>query len=312
MSPPPPSLGALNSDELLRHGEVAEQSGDLIAAIAAYEGAAEDDDARVRAQACFRLGRVSWRQARYDAAIEAFRRARVLATQLADEELRARTENGVGAVHYARGEYAKARSWYGKALARSRDDAMRARILVNLGVIANIEGRLEEAERHYAQSRAVFAMVGDSEGEALALHNLGMVHADLGQWPHAHADYQRCLHLFERLGNRAMVANVFVNRAELAVARGQFAQAVTACDRAVAIYVQLGDQVGLGEALRWKGRALHHLGELARAERSLNEAVQIAHRTQAHLLEADASRELATVRASLDSAEKLRKVDAED
>ena len=266
------------------------------AAIAAYETVDEQAAAGPAAQAAFRLGRISWRQGRYEAALSEFERARTRSLQLNDRELCARSENGIGAVYYARGEYKQARTWYSQALARTTDDTMRARIHLNLGVIANIEGDLEEARRNYVESRRVFGEVHDVDGEALALHNVGMLHADLAQWSEANVAYQRCLELFEKLGNTAMVANVLVNRSELLVARGDLMPAIESCDRALTVYEQLGDEVGRGEALRWKGHALRRAGNGDLAERLLTESVRIAHRTHARLLEAESARELGSLR----------------
>ena len=202
------------ADELLAQGERAEQAGDLPGAIAAYEAVDESGAPAPAALAAFRLGRISWRQSRYEAALSEFERARIRALQLDDREFCARAENGIGAVYYARGEYKQARNWYRQALTRTTDDGMRARIHLNLGVIANIEGDLEEARKNYVESGRVFSEVRDVEGEALALHNVAMLHSDLAQWTEANVAYERCLELFERLGNAAMVANVLVNRSD--------------------------------------------------------------------------------------------------
>lgn len=293
--------------DLIRQGEDAEQAGDLAAATTAYRAAADSDDSGTVAQALFRLGRVAWRQGRYDTAVESLERALALALQSGDTELRARVENGIGAVHYARGAYGEARKWYRSAIAHTGDRAMRARTSLNLGVIANIEGALDDARAHYEESRGVFAQVGDRDGEALALHNLGMLHADRRQWPEARAAYARCAELFEQLGNEAMLASVRVNHSELLIQCGDLAGAVAECDRAIEVLECTGDEVGRGEALHWKGHALRRLGAVDEAERLLSEAVRIAHRTHARLLEAEASRELGGLRAAAGNAGDARR-----
>jgi tetratricopeptide (TPR) repeat protein len=295
------------ADELLTQGERAEQAGDLPGAIAAYEAVDEGGAPGAAALAAFRLGRISWRQSRYEAALSEFERARIRALQLEDRELCARAENGIGAVYYARGEYKLARTWYRQALTRTTDDGMRARIHLNLGVIANIEGDLEEARKNYVESGRVFSEVRDVEGEALALHNVAMLHADLAQWTEANVAYERCLELFEQLGNAAMVANVLVNRSELLVARGDIGPAIESCDRALGVYEQLGDEVGRGEALRWKGHALRRTGDTQLAERLLTESVRIAHRAHARLLEAESARELGALRGELGDVAEARR-----
>jgi tetratricopeptide (TPR) repeat protein len=61
---------------------------------------------------------------------------------------------------------------------------------------------------------------------------------------------------------------------------------------ALAIFDDIGAEVLRGTALRWKGRALRELGQYAGAERALTEAMRIAHRSQARLLEAESMLEL--------------------
>jgi len=281
--------------EAIRRGEDAEREGDFLQASAAYEAARDDPDPLVAGDAHFHLGRAAWRQGRFDVAIAAFEAARAIALQHGADTLRAQTENGIGAVHYARGEYAQARAAYDVALAFTSDPVMRAKIQLNLGVIANIEGDLPTARAMYARSRSVFREAGDTAFEALALYNLGMLHADQREWDEADEAYRLTLDVCEARGDRQMLANVLVNRSEVSSGRGRHDDAIAGCDRALTIYVELGDEVGRGEALRWKGHALRLLGRPGASERVLLEAVRSAQRTQVLLLEAEASREIGEI-----------------
>jgi tetratricopeptide (TPR) repeat protein len=246
----------------------------------------------VLAETRFRLGRVAWRQGRFDEALAHYDEARGLAQQLDDVELRARVENGVGAVHYSRGAYAQARASYRVALELAHKDALRAKALLNLGVIANVESDFEAARGFYARSRDAFRRAGDISGEALVLHNIGMLCSDLERWEEADEAFDRCLTLCEGQGNRQMVANVLINRSELLCARGQFDAAAAECSRALAIYTETGDEVGRGEAMRLQAHAERRAGRHEAAVRLLREAVRIAARHQSALLEAEAAREL--------------------
>ena len=286
----------MTGPDAIRAGEAAEHGGDLVLATAAYQSALDHADRAVVADANFHLGRVAWRQGRYDDALAAYTRARALAVEADATEVRARVENGIGAVHYARGEYAQARAAYGVALELTHEASLRAKIALNLGVIANIEGDLEEARDQYQRSRALFKEARDLAGEALTLHNIGMLHADLEEWDEADEAYQRCLELCEPQGNRQMIANVLLNRSELSCARERYGDAVASCDLALSIYSAIGDEVGRGEAMRWKGHALRYMGQLDAAERALNEAARVSHRTQVKLLEAETMRDLGAVR----------------
>lgn len=285
--------------EQLAAGERAEAAGDYVAAAAAYTAVVEVPDVQLAAQANFCLGRVKWRQGRFDAALNAFDAARVLADRLGDDALTARVANGIGAVHYARGDFAAARRAYAAAQLHTNDHAMQGKIILNLGVIENIEGNLLAALDHYARAFALFQESTDSDSATLALHNRGMVEADLERWDAADASFQAAFVNAAEAGNREMVAKTLVNRSEVLVARGDPAQAVKLCDEALIIYADVGDEVGRGEALRWRAHASARTGHVASAERDATEAQQIAIRCGARLLEAEAARELGGLRARL-------------
>ena len=282
--------------ERLAAGERAETAGDYVAAGAAYRAVAALPDEALAAEAHFRLGRVSWRQGRFDAALSAFESARALAERGSWSELQARVENGIGAVHYARGDYREARLAYAAAQARTHDDAMRGKIILNLGVIENIQGDLDAARAHYERAYLLFMETGDLESATLALHNRGMVEADLAQWEAADASFFAALDLATDAGNSEMIAKTLVNRSEVLVARGALRDAVEHCDRALRIYATIGDEAGRGEALRWRAHALGRAGDLAAAERSASEAMQIAVRAGARRLEAETARDLGVLR----------------
>ena len=282
----------MSGHDALVAGEQAELAGDFVGAAAAYEAALDDGDADVAGRALFNLGRVAWRQGHLEAAQERFEAARAIALRGADDEARARAENGLGLVHYARGEYVQARAALTIARDLSRDAVLRAKALLNLGIIANIEGDLEAAQVNYTRSRAAFQQAADQAGEALALHNLGMLHADLHNWDDADDAFRQCLDLCEALGDRPLIASVLVNRSEVSCARERFDDAIADCDLAISIAAEIGAEVQRGEALRWKGRALSLARRYDAAEQVLRDALRIARRTHVKLLQAEASRDL--------------------
>jgi len=287
----------MTTHPLIAKGELAERNGDYLAATAAYSAAALDSDPSVAGDASFHLGRVSWRQGRYDDALSRYDKARSLGEQASDVDLCARAENGIGAIHYARGEYAQARASYHLAYERSGDEVLRGKVLLNLGVIANIEGRYHDAREHYKQSRHLLSHARDDGTLALVLHNLGMLHADLEEWDEAGESYRRCLEISEANGDRQMVANVLLNRSELLCGTGRYAEAIVHCERAMMIYAELGDILGRGEALRWQGSAYRRSGDGVRATRVLSESARIARQLKAELLRAEVSREVGLLRA---------------
>jgi tetratricopeptide (TPR) repeat protein len=288
-------MRASASNASIEAGELAEQRGDYLEARSAYEVALEDPDPLVVATAHNCLGKLAWQQGAYAASYSAFEKARAIAMRHDSAEVRARAEIGLGNVYYARGDYERAREMYDGVRKNPAVNALRGKVLLNLGAIANIEGDMATAERHYAKACDAFAAVDDLHGQAQAWHNLGMVHADRLEWDEADAAYTESLRLSELTGNRELFGMITMNRSELSCAMGRYEEAIVRCDQALAIFSEIGAEVLRGTTLRWKARALRELGQYALAERALVETMRIAHRAQAKLLEAEAMQELGSL-----------------
>ncbi len=282
--------------EGLATGERAEAAGDFVAAAAAYRSVASSADEQLAGEARFRLGRVLWKQGRFSTALEAFEEARVFAERTDSTDLIARVENGIGAVHYALGDYAAARRAYATALARTTDATMHGKIALNLGVIENILGNPAGAREYYERAHALFTQAGDVASTMLALHNRGMVEADLRLWELADASFLSALELARATNNPEMIAKTLVNHSEVLIERGALDEAVKQCDQALAIYQNVSDEVGRAEALRWRARALARACRYEVAELDAAEALRVAVRCGVRLLEAESARDLAVLR----------------
>jgi tetratricopeptide (TPR) repeat protein len=284
------------ASEAFRSGQSAEEAGDLVGAAAAFESYLDDPDAIVAATARFHLARVIWKRGQLDEALRLCEAARDTAVRLAHRDLRAKVENAIGVLRVSRGEYEQARAAYAVALDLTDDIVTKAKIALNIGVIANIQGQYDLARQQYQRSQALFEEAADDRGVALALHNLGMLCADRGEWDEADEAYSRALGLFESQGNKQMIANILVNRSEVSFGRDRPHEAIANCDLALTMYAEVGDELGRGDALRCKGHGLRRLGNLADAELSLTEAMRIAERSRAQLLQAEVLREVGLVR----------------
>jgi tetratricopeptide (TPR) repeat protein len=280
------------SNAYIEGGEQARLRGDHLEARSAFEAALQDPDPLVVGTAHHCLGKLAWQEGAFDASLAAFEQARSIAVRHDAAELRARAEIGLGGVHFARGDYDRARKYYEGIRSNPREHEFRGMVLLNLGAIANIEGDIAAAETHYTKACKAFATAGDLHGQSQAYHNLGMLHADRLEWDEADEAYAHALRLAETTGNREMAGMVIMNRSELSCAMGRYHEAIERCDEALAIFAEIGAEVLRGTTLRWKGRAQRELGQYTLAERSLTEAMRIAHRAQSKLLEAETMQEL--------------------
>src|SRR5258708_3699881 len=181
----PSKLTSTNAS--IEAGELAEQRGEYLEAESAFQAALEHPDPLVVATANNCLGKLAWQKGMYDASFIAFEKARALAVRHQSPEIRARAEIGLGNVCYARGEYARARELYEAVRAIASSPDVRGKVLLNLGIIANIEGDIEGAQRYYRAACMAFTEAADLYGQSQAYHNLGMLYADRLEWDEADA-----------------------------------------------------------------------------------------------------------------------------
>ncbi|MDB4883815.1 MAG: hypothetical protein JWL95_2581, partial [Gemmatimonadetes bacterium] len=80
------------------------------------------------------------------------------------------------------------------------------------------------------------------------------------------------------------------------IERQELEQAIAHCDRALIIYQDVSDEVGRGEALRWRACALARANRMSDAQADVQEALRIAIRAGARLLEAESARDLGLIR----------------
>src|SRR5205807_10299263 len=104
-----------------------------------------------------------------------------------------------------RGDLRRARELYERSLAvqqiglRYRKDV----VLHNLGVVAEEQGDLEGARRHFEDSVAMRRALGDMAGLALSLAKLGEVVSRIGDQKAAHRLLTESLTLQRELGDRS-------------------------------------------------------------------------------------------------------------
>ncbi|HEX7938509.1 MAG TPA: hypothetical protein VF483_05915, partial [Gemmatimonadaceae bacterium] len=65
---------------------------------------------------------------------------------------------------------------------------------------------------------------------------------------------------------------------------------------ALAMYAEVGDELGRCDALRWKGHGFRRLAQYGEADAALTEALRIAERSRARLLQAESLREVGLMR----------------
>lgn len=245
---------------------------------------------------------------RSDEAVALCRRSLDIAERLGDRVMAGQALNTLGGIHLMTGDLAEARVLFLRAIGLGRaSEALCARVTQNLGIVANIQGDLDEAQRWYARSLGAYLASGDDHGCALAYHNLGMVSADRERLEDAERYYHDCLLLADRCGDRRLRAICLVNQAEVDVAQQRYENARQRAEEALGIFDAIAASSLTADAYRILGMVYRETGRTELAEVRLRQAVDRAVAAGSILSEAEATREFALLRHALgDNQEALR------
>lgn len=290
--------GAARGSELLREARERERAGETAQAIeryrAAIAAAETGGDSPVLAEALRRLGIAYQQRDESLRAHDLCRQSYDVARRMGDDVLAAEALNTIGGLHLTTGALDEARSTLLRALelgAASRE--LRARVQQNLGILANIQGDLDEAIARYERSLAAYRECGDLHGCAITYHNLGMVSTDRAHFSAAECYFRESRALAVRTGDAYLQGLCLVNNADVDLARQRFETARDGAEEALALFDKLGARGPKADAYRVIGAVYRETGRPALAEARLRTAIDLALGAGSVLSEAEARRELA-------------------
>jgi putative nucleotidyltransferase with HDIG domain len=290
--------------DVLHDARCQERDGRLTQAVESYDKAIllaeQRGEHTVLAEALRRLAVLRHQREDSPKARELCHRSYEVASSIGNDRLAAEALNTLGGIAMATDSLTEAGVHFREALALgAASGELRARVEQNLGILANIQGELDEASTRYRRSLREYQRSKDEHGCALAYHNLGMVSADRELFEEADGFFSRSREIAERSGHVYLQALCLVNHAEVHLARQRFEAAQEHAQRALTIFDQLGARAEKSGAWRVMGAVYRETGRHTLAETHLRSAIDIAAGAGSVLNEAEASRELALLYQSL-------------
>ncbi len=294
----------LDAAEWLSLARSQERDGAVALAIASYErvvaAAGAIADHRVKCEALRRLAAHRSRRGEGEAARNLCQQSHDVARAAGDGLAAGEALNTLGCVHIAMGSLAQAREAFLQALDLGGPQrSLRARVEQNLGILANIQGAIDEALAWYGRSLEEYRSVHDENGCAIAYNNLGMASADRGLYDEAGRYFQESRVLAERTGDQHLLGLAHANHAEVHAARQRYDEALRSADDALRVFERIGARAPKSEAYRVIGMVYRDTGRPVLAESRLRSAIDTAVATGSVLAEAEASRELAMLYQTL-------------
>ena len=186
---------------------------------------------------------------------------------------RAHAMNCLGTVAQFRGDLPAAERWYGEAARlahRLADRKLSGMVQQNLGIVADVQGRTDEAVAHFRLSLVAFEQEDEMASALLVLNNLGVLYTRENAYRRAEEVLERALSLARKLGDVVAECVIEENRSALFLALGNLEKAESAGASALSIAEQRKDSTRRAAALRALARVA--------TRRSPNEAVALLER----------------------------------
>ncbi|WP_409564888.1 SAV_2336 N-terminal domain-related protein [Microvirga sp.] len=143
--------------------------------------------------------------------------------------------------------------------------AYRANVYFELGNVTLLNGKLEDAERHYAASAEIFNALGDQRSIAKIYVKQGrLAHLRL-QFVQAERLYQTAADIFERLGDQPLMASAYYHLGWVTSDQGRLEEAGEWYERGRTIFEKLHDA-------RWTALTYSRLADIAQKQGRLDEA----------------------------------------
>ena len=193
----------------------------------------------------------------------------------------AATEFTLGILAQLRGDYDTAERSHRQALEifeRIGNQAGIAASYHQLGRLAQQRGDYDDAEPLYRQSLDISERLGDQAGIAASYHQLGMLAQQRGDYDDAEPLYRRALDINKRLGNEAAMSNSYGQLGILAQDRGDYDDAEPLYRRALDISERIGDQARIAQTYHQLGMLAQQRGDYDDAEPLYRRALDISER----------------------------------
>jgi putative nucleotidyltransferase with HDIG domain len=243
-----------------------------------------------------RIGRLYFDDGDFAAGVDCLTAALATAEAVGDQALVAYANNVMAIGHWQRGMLQEAERLYATAYRAARevkDTKLTAMVDQNLGIIANMQGDLPRALRHYDASLAGYRELGLDEFIGKLLANMGLAYAHLERWDEAERIYQESLAICAACGDVSTALMVEGNRAETQIARGMYSEAKHVSERVLRRAQGLKDARAVAEAQKHLGVIFRESGRLQDAEGYLRIAFDSATTREDLLLAAEVAREQA-------------------
>ncbi len=184
--------------------------------------------------------------------------------------------NSIGTITRNQGEYDRARTFFEKSLALSReggDKTSIAGVLNGLGKVTEEKGDFKQARVYYEESLALSRETGDKFNIAVSLNGAGTVALFRGQYELAQNLYEESLALRRETGDIRGIANSLHNLGVLADSRGDSVRSRKFHEESLKLRREINDKPGITGSLNGLGKLAQDNGDYQKAREIFEESL---------------------------------------
>ncbi|MBW4683405.1 MAG: tetratricopeptide repeat protein [Microcoleus vaginatus WJT46-NPBG5] len=229
-------------------------------------------------QALGSLGTVYFTLGYYAKAIDFFQQSLKFAREIEDRQGEGQALGNLGNVYQLLGDYPKAIEYLQQDLEIARqiqDSKGKGQALGNLGLVYLVVGDYATAIKNLEQSLAIARQIKDPQTENQVLVNLGSTYINLGDYQQAIGYFQQALAIGKEIKDPRSEGMALVNLGFVYTEMADYKEAMEYAKQSLAIFRKIKNRYGESMALKNLSLALFKEGNLAQAETTLMEAIQV-------------------------------------
>ena len=249
----------------------------------AYDLAEANKSELQKINALIALGRVAYGEGATDQAEAYQKQAIELAQQNGLETPTVRSLITLGNTLGAQGRYDESEKNYNLALdiaRRNKSSYLEALSLLNLGTLRIQQLRTDEGLQLAEKALAVFQPGNYRSDISTCLQAISRGRRRKGDYDGAHQALAQRLQLAEHAGNQRQIASCYADMAMVLFEQERYPEALKRYQDSYEIYKYLNDRLNLAYNLMNRGNVLWRLGDYARAETVLAQALEMASRPE--------------------------------
>ncbi|HIK18806.1 MAG TPA: tetratricopeptide repeat protein [Leptolyngbyaceae cyanobacterium M33_DOE_097] len=224
------------------------------------------------------LGLANQSLSQYEKAIGYYEQALPIFQAVKDRNGEASVLMNLGSTYLVLSQYEKGIGYYEQALpiyqaVKNRNGEAKA--LNNLGNAYGSLSQYEKAIGYYEQALPIFQAVKDRNSEAGVLNNLGITYLSLSEYEKAIRYYEQALPIYQAIKDRNGEAAALNNLGITYQRLSQYEKAIGYYEQALPIFQAVKDRDGEARALNNLGYILFVSGQVAQAEQTLRQSMQV-------------------------------------